>query len=228
MFWKAITDSLGVFTYWETYAAALEYLAVYLVPMTIAGYLISRDEERAGPAIGCISMLIIPLLQVAAVAVFILTLSPIILGYGHDAAWGLPWYVLVYAPWTFAKLVGVMVIAAVILAFLPIVGQLRSFQTLILGGIGLVFVVAIVHSAYPALIRIPAHLIPNFGFSAGLVVVGLLMSWVGTMAAALVAALLDMTMEGTGELFMIPVGAVFGFVPVFIYGAWLGVQLRGA
>jgi hypothetical protein len=33
--------------------------------------------------------------------------------------------------------------------------------------------------------------------------------------------------EGFGRLLVFPIAAIFGFIPVFMYGAWLGAQLRG-
>ncbi len=36
-----------------------------------------------------------------------------------------------------------------------------------------------------------------------------------------------MAEEGLGQLIMFPIGAIFGFIPVFMYGAWLGAQVRG-
>ena len=70
-------------------------------------------------------------------------------------------------------------------------------------------------------------LIPGFWFSVGLLVIGGLMSWIGLMVSALVAAAFEQASEGLGQLLMFPVAAIFGFVPVFIYGAWLGAQLKG-
>ena len=51
------------------------------------------------------------------------------------------------------------------------------------------------------------------------------MSWIGIMVAALMIAPITLAEEGLSQLIMFPIAAVFGFFPVFMYGAWLGSQL---
>lgn len=223
---------LKVLTYWETYVAGLEYLAIFFIPMAIVG-MIMEKSEGGGAAVGCLSMLLsmllLPVLQVAAIAVFVLTLAPIIFGFAEDAAWSFPWKILTMAPGAFFKLVGVLVVAAIVLAFIPILGQLNSLQTLVLGGIALMFVLGILDSVNPGIVRGRVDFVPGFWFSVGLLVIGGVMSRVGMMVAALILTL--MAKEGIGQLLMFPIGfpigAIFGFIPVFMYGAWLGAQVRG-
>ena len=216
---------LGVLLYWETYVAGLEYLAIFMVPMIIVGLAMEKSKWRGG--IGCLSMLLLPVLQVAALAVFIFTMSPIIFGLAGDAAWSFPWKVIMLAPWAFFRLVGVLAVAAIILAFIPFLGQLQSLQTLVLGGLALAFVLSVIESTNPGIVSRRVDLIPGFWFSVGLLVIGGLMSWVGLMVSALVAAALEEASGGLGQLLMFPVAAIFGFVPVFMYGAWIGAQLKG-
>lgn len=226
MFWDAVAGAFKILTHWEIYAAGLEYLAIFMGPMAIAGLVMARKEDGDGMAIGCVSMLLMPVLQVAAMAVFVLTLSPIIFGLSTDAAWSFPWQVLIGMPWAFAKLVGVLVIAAIVLAVIPVLGYLQSLHTLVLGGIALVFVLGILESAYPGLVRGRVDVMPGFWFVVGLLIVGAVMSWIGMVVASVLASAMDVMKEGIGQLVMFPVAAVFGFIPVFIYGAWLGGQLR--
>jgi len=226
MFWDSVLAGLKVLTYWETYVAGLEYLAIFFIPMAIVG-MIMEKSEGGGAAIGCLSMILLPVLQVAAMAVFVLTLAPIIFGFAEDAAWGFPWKLLTMAPDTFFKLVAVLVVAAIVLAFIPILGQLNSLQTLVLGGIALVFVLGILNSVNPGFVKGRVDFVPGFWFSVGLLVIGGVMSWVGMMAGVLIAPALETAEEGIGQLLMFPIGAIFGFIPVFMYGAWLGAQVRG-
>lgn len=53
------------------------------------------------------------------------------------------------------------------------------------------------------------------------------MAWVGMMVAALAVTALELAQEGIGQIVMFPIAAIFGFIPVFMYGAWLGAQVRG-
>ena len=226
MFWDSVLVGLKVLTYWETYVAGLEYLAIFIIPMAMVG-MIMEKSERGGPTAGCLSILLLPVLQVGAMAVFVLTLAPIILGFAERAAWSLPWKLLTMAPGAFFKLGGVLLVSAIVLAFIPILGRLNSLQTLVLGGISLVFVLGILDSVNPGTIEGRVDFIPRFWFSVGLLVVGGAVSWVGMMVAAFMATGLEIAKEGIGQPIMFPVGAIFGFIPVFIYGAWLGAQLRG-
>jgi hypothetical protein len=226
MFWDSVVGGLKVLTFWETYAAGLEYLLLFMGPMVLIGQAMGKSGEKSG-AVGCLGMLVVPLLQVAAIAVFVLTLAPIIFGLGEDAAWLFPWKVIGAAPGVFVKLVGVLVISAIALAFVPFLGQLQSLHTLVLGGIALVFVLGVLRSVNPELASSEVDVIPGFWFTAGLLIIGALMAWLGIMVVALLTtAVGGGAVEDAGELLMVPVAAIFGFIPVFMYGSWLGSQLR--
>lgn len=227
MFWDAVIGGLGVLTYWETYVAGLEYLAVFMVPMGVVGYFAMKSERAAG-AIGCLSMLVLPALQVFAVFVFVLTLSPIILGFSQDAAWAFPWVLAFEAPGSVAKFIGLLLVAALLLAFVPILGRLQSLHTLVLGALGLALVLGIIDNANPGFVSKRVHFWPGFWFAFGLLAIGGLLAWIGTLVAAALATAVESAAEGFGQLLMFPIAAIFGFIPVFIYGAWLSAQLRGA
>lgn len=121
---------------------------------------------------------------------------------------------------------GVLVVSALLLAFIPFLGQVQSLQTLVLGGIALVFVLKIIQASIPELANVKIDPIPGFWFTVGLLTVGAIMSWVGIMVAALAVTAIGEKAEGVGQLLMFPIAAIFGFIPVFIYGAWLGGQLK--
>lgn len=228
MFWDSVVAGLKVLTYWETYVAGLVYLAIFFIPMIIVGF-VTEKSESGGSFAGCLGMFLLPVLQVAAMVVFLLTLSPIIFGFSEDAAWSFPWKVMTMAPGGFFALVGILIVAAIILTFIPFLGQLNSLHTLILGGITLVVVLGMLDSINPGTVRGRVDFVPGFWFSIGLLVIGGILSWIGILLAALLATGLEMSKEGTGfgQLVMIPIGTIFGFIPVFMYGAWLGAQVKG-
>lgn len=226
MFWDSVFAGLMVLTYWEIYVAGIEYLAIFFVPMAVVGFIAEKGEGAAG-YVGCAGMLLLPVLQVAALAIMILTIAPIVFGLADDAAWSFPWKLMSMAPLEFAKIVGVLVIAALILGFIPILGQLQSLQTLVLGGIALTFVLGILESVNPGVVKGRVDFIPGFWFSVGLIVIGGIMSWIGMMVATLSVAALEFAQEGVGQIVMFPIAAIFGFIPLFMYGAWLGAQVRG-
>jgi len=161
MFWNSVLAGLKVLTYWEIYIAGLMYLAIFFIPLIIAGMFMERNEG-AGILVGCLGMLLMPVLQVAAMAVMILTIAPIIFGFAEDAVWSFPWQLITMAPGVFFRLVGVLVIAAVVMAFIPILGQLQSLQTLVLGGITLMFVLGFLDSIEPGSVIEQVNFIPGF------------------------------------------------------------------
>lgn len=221
MFWDSVSGGLAVLTFWETYAAGLEYLLIFMAPMALMGL-----TMKEGIATGCLSMLIIPVFQAAAVAVFVLTLAPIIFGFAEDAAWSFPWVVISAFPGMFIKLVGTLVLSAIGVSFVPVIGQMLSLHTLVLGGIALLFVLKIFESLYPEVVLDKLELIPGFWFTAGLIIIGGVIAWVGTLVASFLATVVGRDSEGVSMLIMFPVTAVFGFIPLFMYGAWIGNQLR--
>lgn len=226
MFWDAVVGGLKVLTHWQTYVAGLEYLAIYMIPMVGIG-IIMQSGNKAAVNIGCLSMVLLPILQVAALIVFVLTMGPIILGISDQAAWTFPFQLIGVMPFAFLKLVGVITVAAFILAFVPIFGRFQSLHTLLLGALTLAFVLTLLESAIPGAASLKVRFWPGFWFLIGLLVVGVLMSWVGLMVSALLATAFENVTGGLAQLFIYPLAAIFGFIPVFMYGAWLGAQLRG-
>lgn len=227
LFWDSVVAGLKVLTYWQTYVAGLEYLAIFFIPMAFAGMIMERSRSVAGGAVGCFTMLLMPILQIAAMAVFTLTLSPIIFGFAEDANWSFPWKVITLAPGAFLKLLGALVVVSFGMAFIPLLGRMQSLQTFVLGGIALTFVLGLLEAINPGGFLGHIEFIPDFWFVVGLLVIGGLISWIGTLVAAVVASPIEMMGEGLGTLFVMPIAAIFGFVPMFIYGAWLGAQIRG-
>ena len=157
----------------------------------------------------------------------ILTISPIIFGLSDDAAWSLPWLLVTIAPGLFFKLVVSLILASIILALIPILSQLQSLQTLVLGAIVLMFVLGIVNESNSGTVIEHVDLIPDFWFIVGLLFIGGIVSWIGLMLVALSADKTGMTEEDIGQLLMMPIPAILGCIPVFMYGAWLGAQVRG-
>ena len=130
-------------------------------------------------------------------------------------------------PVGFLKVIGILFVGAIILAVIPVFGQLQSRQTLILGGLALVSVLGIIESAYPGSVSSRVQLWPGFWFVAGLLVIGAIAAWFGMLVAAGVSAALQNATQGLAQVMIFPLAAVFGFIPLFMYGAWLGAQLRG-
>jgi hypothetical protein len=225
MLWESMTGGLSVLTFWQTYVAGLLYVGIFFIPAVLFGMFLERGP-RVGAYVGCLGMLLIPILQVAGLMIFVLTMSPIIFGVAKDAAWSFPWTLIAFNPLGFIKLVGLLVMATFILAFIPVVGTSPTVQTLVLGGLSLAVVIGLIDGVNPGVLR-HINFIPGFWLAGGLVLFGAILSWIGLLIAGLFAVIVDPRESGLGQLIAFPIAAVFGFLPIFMYGAWLGAQLRG-
>lgn len=222
MFWDSVIGGLAVLTFWETYVAGFGYFLFVMGPIVLMSL-----ATKEGSAAGCLSLFVPPVLQAAAIAVFVLTLAPIIFGFNEDAAWSFPWLIIGSEPVMFLKLVGTLVVATIVVALVPFFGQLQSLRTLVLGGIALVFVLHILRSVNPDFVSDKLDIIPGFWFTVGLLIIGALVTFVGFIVATFLASVMGGgNAEGTGSILIASVVAMFGFIPVFMYGAWIGNQLR--
>jgi hypothetical protein len=226
MFWDSVVGGLKVLTYWQTYVAILEYLLLYVVPMGIVGY-IATQNQRFGTLIGCLTMPIVAILQSAATFVFILTLSPILLGIADEAAWAFPFDLMVASPWGFIKVSLLLLGAAMITAFMPIVGRLQALQTTVVGVIGLMLMFAILENAMAGSGTIKSiSFWPGFWFMVGLIMISGICGLIGALVAGMIITIFDEASRGFAQLLMFPIAGALGFLPMFMYAAWLGIQLR--
>lgn len=171
--------------------------------------------------------MVFPVLQAAATIIYVLTLAPIMLGFSDEAAWRLPWAIAAAAPGSFLALVGVLIAVSIGLSLIPVLGRSGTLNTLAVGGVVLTYLLRNLGQIYPGIISRVTSFIPGFWFTVGLLVVSGGLSLVGTMAIGLVVVGTGMEEKGIDQLVFHPVAAVFGFIPVFIYGAWLGGQILG-
>jgi len=225
VFWYAVLTGLKVLTYWEAYVAGLEYLAIFYIPLAIASA-VRKKSEKTGTAAGLLSMLLLPVLHAIAMTVFVLTLAPIIFGIEGNATWNYPWEILTTASGLFLTLIGVLIVAAGLMAIIPLLRRLPALQTLVLGVIALFFAFSIFITENPGIIKGHIAVIPDIWIIAGLLVIGIVMSWVGRLAADFAGKAVGIADDGPGRIMLFPLSAIFGFLPMFIYGALLGIQLK--
>jgi hypothetical protein len=224
MFWTSIIGGLKILTFWEVYVAALIFTIISLSPMMIFGLIGAKNE-----AVGCLGgMLIAPIFQAFATLIFVFTLFPILLGFAKDAAWAFPWKLLLSSPWPMIKAALIILVATVILAFIPILGQIQSLQTVVSGAISLIMLLGILHSIYPNIPVEKIHIMPGILTIIGFLVIAGIVSWASTMVIALILTAMGEKAEDYTMLISIPLGGVFGFIPLFIYGSYLGQQLMRA
>ena len=231
MFWDSVWAGLGVLTYWETYAAAFVYCVA--IPFSLAmmmGAATTLNNKATRRLIACLGMI---MLLVVAIPVFLLTLSPIILGIGEDAAWAYPWAMIFEAPSVFFKLVGVPILLVVGITLIPLPQVFLGFGIyawcLVFSGIVLVFAFAhpimLFNSVSLGDVVEHVDLLPKFWFIVGFLIIGGILAGLIGMVAMFTQTSLEVFPEYIGHMIMFLLVPILFFVPVFIYGAWLSSQI---
>ena len=219
MFWQSVLNGFGVFLHWQTYAVALMYFVVSFLPLIV----FMLVGGRYG---GCLCMLILPLFQALAIYVSVCTLFPIMLG-GAQAAWTLPWMLLLTEPVQTLIILVIMLVLLHVGVVVPILGRADSFIMFLMGGAVLVSLTLTIHKLFPELGIQNIELIPDLLTIIGIVIVSGISSWLGVLAVAAITALLFRGKEDISQFIMMPLVSVFGFIPIFIYAAWIGLQIKG-
>jgi len=223
MFLSFLVPGLKIFSHWETYAAGLALLVSLFIPIAFIG-IAGRNKACKGFGFRCMSVFVLPALQVLGVTVFVLTLAPLILGFSESAAWGFPWKMISLAPMKFAIFIASFSLVAVISANSRVMRKLHSFQTMIIGCISLILVQKFISLINPVLDIDAMSLFPGFSFVGGILFMTWIMSTAGFYVSGFVGATLENRLnmgKGIMELLIFPFAVIFGIIPVFIYGAWL-------
>lgn len=225
MFWDAVVNGLKVLLHWQTYLIALMYIVISFLPVIAIMFAGNRSDNLMAKG-GCLAMLIQPLFQALAVFITVCTLFPIMLG-RFEAAWSFPWVLIVNIPGRVLLILVLMLVISVVGAFIPILGRANSFIMFIMGGVVVAFLTLRIDKMNPELGITNIQIVPGFLTIIGFVIVSAIVAWLGTLASAAVVTLLFRDREDISQLVLMPLGSVFGFVPVFIYAAWIGLQIKG-
>jgi hypothetical protein len=226
MFWDAVQTTFVVLTYWQVYAAGLEYVIIILTPVLIT-YLVGR-RYGSGGFVKHTSVILVPVFQAVGTLFFVYSVALIALGQEQYSTWKIPFEIALGSPGEFLKLSFYVVLASFVFAFLPFINRFYALQTLALSGLalGMLFVLAD-GDGFPHFSEI--DWLPNFWFVIGIVVVGAIFGTISvTLVSILHRFLSNLTghnMEVIGLLISVPIASTFGFVPFFIYAAWIGAQI---
>ncbi len=221
MFWSSVFNGLKVFMHWEIYVLGILYLIISWIPLIPV--MLAKNEESAMAKSFWLMMFVQPLFVVFGTFLLVSSLFPIILGYGNDASWAVPWLLIFKLPMTVITLIAKMFILFFIASIL---GSPKSLVVLIIGGTALLFLLNIINMGSPEIGLNEIDPIPGFLTIIGIVIISATASWIGILVSAAISTGLSYFHEGIGEALMIPICSIFGFIPVFIYGAWLGLQLN--
>jgi hypothetical protein len=248
VFWNAAISGFKIFGFWQLYAAAAAFAAIVVPPKLFFALLADRSRFGDYPlsprlfwlltsfhfhfgfreltdrvvedriAGGVPATLFIGFCELFGVYVFILTLSPIILGLSPHAAWSLPWLLLFHDPLTFLKIIGLVILFALLLGLAPLINAFESVQNLVLSGVVLAFTVTRIHHIAGV------EFFPDFWSGVGIVAVAFAAKWLLLLVLAALSMLARL--DDPPPLIMMIVGALFNFLPTFIYGGWLALQIR--
>ncbi|MDX1432441.1 MAG: hypothetical protein R3286_08320 [Gammaproteobacteria bacterium] len=223
--WTHLLDGVAVLWHWQTYLAMLEYLLICLLMPIGAAFLFSRRPDvEAGS--GCLMLVMVPVLEVWAMVVFVMTLSPILLGVSSDADWTLPYRALGEHGDQMSALLGGLALLALAMNAIPLLRREWAVHAFVLGSIIVIFSLGLI--APDAGAGTAAHAIdyiPGPLLSLVIVLLALAASLVDELVLAAIQAVLGPPESPVRHLVISPIAALPGFLPVFVYAAWLGGQL---
>jgi hypothetical protein len=221
VFWEYVYSSLQVMTHWDTYLVVSVYLFLMLAPIILIFLILAKKHALSTRYF---RKLFLPVFEAIAIAIAVLTLFPIILGLGENALWNFPLKVVKWSPGGFLGLLGVLIVLAYIIDVIPKLRKLQSLKTLVLGGVCLIFVQIFLSFINPAIEFELINFIPGFWFILGVIIISGVLSKLGHFVFVAFARVLGNKFnlkEEVAELLILPVITTLGFLPVFIYGAWL-------
>lgn len=122
MFWQSVVEGLGVLFDWHILVGIIGVAATSLVVPAFGGFLMGKGDSTSRSATGCLTtMLGGPLAQACAIALFVLFCLPSLIGRGG----GFTPLGLASILWTRVLVAGgLALLAVVLLAIVPVVGQL--------------------------------------------------------------------------------------------------------
>ena len=151
MFWKCLCAGIVVLSHWQTYVAGLLlyvagllFVFLSMATMRVTREINTRFNRKYGAAPGTLAGSLRLFVHVWAIIVFVTSMSPIILGLSHHAAWSLPWAMLTARPWHVALATCGFFVGAIGLQLVPALERLTSLRTLLIGGTVLVFTIGFV------------------------------------------------------------------------------------
>jgi hypothetical protein len=222
MFWKCICAGLAVLMHWQTYAAALLFLSFSLASKHLSEAL-NAASGKTSAGTRSIACLVREFGQVAGITTFVSIMCPMMLGLSMHGAWSLPWSDM-QSGREVAQSFAVILLIALVLSRIPILGS-PSIFTFVIGVLTLVLTMERPHGQTTVPVPPSIQLWPGMGFMIALLSVGTALTWLGTMLAVMPSVIMRGRAERIGKLLAYPFAASFGFIPLFIYCAWLGCQM---
>jgi hypothetical protein len=236
MFWHSFKAGLELFANWQTYTVTIVFLIFAVIPTRVIEWILSnrpmREIDWSKVILGHPNRdlnwwltKLIPLANTFAVVVFILILSPLLLGFSNNPAWSLPWLLLKSEPWLLLVFFTKLISALIILQIIPIINNMRLISHSLVGMTTVVFLIE--------LIKPESNIIetrPSVSFIVGLISIGFVLTYAMIFSTAKLLTGIGenygIRYENLANIFMFPIYTLYIFFPTFIYARWIGMQLH--
>ena len=185
--------------------------------------------------VGALPLLSIALIETTAIFIFTLTVLPIILGLSEDASWLMPFYVLTTDTVFFLFCLVCMLFTSWVLLILPIIGRFYSFHVFAACFITAMLCVSNPETAAPYLITFKGSIdylkhidFYPYLYLAGFYLISVLIFFGGMAVLSITIAIFSgISREDLEEIILsTPLMPILQFVPLYLYGAWLGSQIN--
>lgn len=214
---------------WTTLIGIAVFTALNLIKLAPALFLSSDsevDDQSSSFGNGCVWMLLAAFFEAFAVFYLVVAISPKVLGFDTEAQWLLPLAVLGLSPWLAFKRIATGYIMAIAASFLPMVGRLQIF---LYTAMSIVFYRVGYKWSRPDGYRIGNEAYKDFipDFSVSLLIVG---TCIALSVFSILLGVLIMKRkffdEAYAQLYGMIGAAIFGIIPIYMYGAWFSLKMH--
>lgn len=222
MFWKCTCVGLALLSHWQTYAAALLFLSFSFGSKRLSDAL-TVSSGKGTTATRSVAHLVLEFGQVAGISIFVSVMCPMMLGMSMRGAWVLPWSDPASC-WELARSFAMVLLIAAVLRRIPILGS-PSIFTFVIGVLTLVLTLEKDYGQGTILVARLLEFWPGISFMIALLSIGTALTWLGTVLVVMPSTVMRGRAKRIVTILAYPFAAAFGFIPLFIYCAWLGHQM---
>jgi hypothetical protein len=222
--WNAILGGFKIFMHWQLYVVGFCYFSFFIG----CNWFCNDTNVYAKKKPSFISRLFISSLNLTALFFCITILAPLLLGISNNASWSYPFLLFAHNPLSAAGILFVIIIFQCVIGIIPFIRELPSIQTLLAGAITLIYFMENmitsgrinISKSFKDIVYMP-HGIELLIFF----VICILFTHLGALLSMLTISIC-FKKRNTITVPAMSIYAMSGFIPVFIYGAWLGNQLK--
>jgi len=226
MLWESVRSGLSVLLHWQTYFVVLVYIIISKIPGAVIGFTIDDDDKPTKR-----HTIIENIIHVFALFVAVGILFPMMTGVA-GVTWSIPWEMLGGASGGMVVMLFSLVTVSLVI---PILCRSNStlkffagyFLKVILGIVMVAFLARMINDIHPEFGIQNIKLIPGIWMSVGLAISSVAALGLVIVMSIVIGIPLMVFNFFLSETIQTTLGAAFSLIPVFIYGAWIGIQIHG-